>query len=247
MTDYAEEQSMEIEAMQAVFMDDFELISSDPSTYKIKIVPVLGGENYVGVSMVVKYTPKYPDEIPNICFVDAINISDDDIINLTQMIYDKIPEFLGMAMVYNITEVVKDWLLDRNVPKQEEGSMYDEMIRRQQKAKELADAEAEKEAAAIAEKNTIEHPKNWGTPVTPESFAAWKAKFESEMEKKEVKTVEKLTGKELFEKNGKTILENEDEILDKADHETGEDDDHVLVKEEEGIAEEEEEEEPTAE
>lgn len=41
----------------------------------------------VGVSMVVKYTPKYPDEIPNICFVDAVNISDDDIINLTQMIY----------------------------------------------------------------------------------------------------------------------------------------------------------------
>lgn len=74
------------------------VISSDPGTYKIKIVPVLGGENYgsccsacfdgvVGVSMVVKYTPKYPDEIPNICFVDAINISDDDIINLTQMIY----------------------------------------------------------------------------------------------------------------------------------------------------------------
>ena len=47
--------------------------------------------------------------------------------------------------------------------------------------------------------------------MTPESFAIWKAKFESEMEKKEVKTVEKLTEKELFEKNGKTILENEDE------------------------------------
>lgn len=80
------------------------------------------------------------------------------------------------------------------------------------------------------------------------------------MEKKEVKTVEKLTGKELFEKNGKTILENEDEswieevilwiVLDKADHETGEDgrldsrgwrvDDHVLMKEEEEGAEEEE-------
>ena len=35
--------------------------------------------------------------------------------------------------------------------------------------------------------------------------------MKTEMEKKEVKTVEKLTGKELFEKNGKTILENEDE------------------------------------
>lgn len=59
-----------------------------------------------------------------------------------------------MAMVYNITEVVKDWLIDRNVPKQEvwfeescnaqEGSMYDEMIKRQQRAKELADAAAQK-------------------------------------------------------------------------------------------------------
>lgn len=29
---------------------------------------------------------------------------------------DKAPEFVGMAMIYNITEVVKDWLLDRNKP-----------------------------------------------------------------------------------------------------------------------------------
>ena len=47
--------------------------------------------------------------------------------------------------------------------------------------------------------------------MTPESFAIWKAKFDSEMEKKEVMASDKLTGKELFEKNGRTILENEDE------------------------------------
>ena len=41
----------------------------------------------VSVSMVVRYTPNYPDEAPNVCFVDADNISDDDIIDLTQMIY----------------------------------------------------------------------------------------------------------------------------------------------------------------
>lgn len=29
-----------------------------------------------------------------------------------------------MAMVYNITEVVKDWLLDRNVPKQVVGVSF---------------------------------------------------------------------------------------------------------------------------
>ena len=41
----------------------------------------------VGVSMVIRYTPDYPDELPNICFVDAINIPEDDIISLTQMVY----------------------------------------------------------------------------------------------------------------------------------------------------------------
>lgn len=48
---------MEIEAMQAVFMDDFErwfyvslftrlVISDHPGTFKIKLVPELGGTNY---------------------------------------------------------------------------------------------------------------------------------------------------------------------------------------------------------
>ena len=47
---------MEIEAMEAVFMEDFQctffysylqiVISTDPGTYKIKLVPVLGGENF---------------------------------------------------------------------------------------------------------------------------------------------------------------------------------------------------------
>lgn len=55
------------------------------------------------------------------------------------------------------------------------------------------------------------HPKNWGTPVTPESFAEWKKKFEEEMHIERVVVKDKLTGKELFEKNGKTFLDNEDE------------------------------------
>ena len=224
---------MEIEAMQAVFMDDFELVSNNPTTYRIKIYPSLGGENYVSVSMVVRYPPNYPDEAPNVCFVDADNISEDDIIDLTQMIYERVPEFIGMAMVYNLTEIVKDWLIDRNVPKVEEGSMYDEMMKRHQKAKELADAEREEKEVAAAKQENIDHPKNWGTPVTPETFAEWKKKFDSEFHINEVVVRDKLTGKELFERNGKSILENEDAIIDEADKEDEADDDHVLVKEEE--------------
>ncbi|KAK8819836.1 hypothetical protein WA538_001941, partial [Blastocystis sp. DL] len=240
MSDHQEEQDMEIEAMQAVFMDDFELISDHPGTFKIKLVPELGGTNYVGVSMVIRYTPDYPDELPNICFVDAINIPEDDIISLTQMVYDRATEFVGMAMVYNISEVVKDWLIDRNVPHVEEGSMYDVMMNRQKREKEAEDAAAAEKAEEQAKVEMHEHPKNWGTPVTPESFAAWKAKFDEEMKVNEKVVSTKPTGRELFEKNGKSILENEDAILDKADQETEEDDDHVLQKEDEEEEEEEE-------
>lgn len=41
----------------------------------------------VGISMVIRYTPDYPDDLPNICFVDAVSIPEDDIISLTQMVY----------------------------------------------------------------------------------------------------------------------------------------------------------------
>lgn len=37
--------------------------------------------------MVIRYTDQYPDEAPNICFVDAVNIAEDDLVSLTQMIY----------------------------------------------------------------------------------------------------------------------------------------------------------------
>lgn len=36
--------------------------------------------------MLVRYTPMYPDEVPNIAFVDVVNLSEDDIQELTQMI-----------------------------------------------------------------------------------------------------------------------------------------------------------------
>ena len=36
--------------------------------------------------MVVKYTPMYPDEAPHIGFVDAVNLSEDGIQDLTQLV-----------------------------------------------------------------------------------------------------------------------------------------------------------------
>lgn len=106
-SDHLEEQAMEIEAMQAVFMDDFNCgillrfwfcsnikrsrdiqnqTCSRVRRWELRLV--LDILYYlVGISMVIRYTPMYPDDVPNICFVDAVNIPEDDIISLTQMIY----------------------------------------------------------------------------------------------------------------------------------------------------------------
>ena len=46
--------------------------------------------------------------------------------------------------------------------------------------------------------------------MTVETFNEWKKKFDAEMHINEVVVKDKLTGKELFERNGKSILENED-------------------------------------
>ena len=48
--------------------------------------------------MLVRYTPNYPDDVPHIGFVDAVNLSDDDIQELTQMVivlYDAIYNKIG--------------------------------------------------------------------------------------------------------------------------------------------------------
>lgn len=100
--------------------------------------------------------------------------------------------------------------------------MYEEMVKRQQREKE-----AESSAAAVVvcfvgvlcswpkirRSRNGTTPKELGNTCYPESFAIWKAKFDSEMQVSERTISTKPTGRELFERNGKSILENEDASL----------------------------------
>ncbi|POM80248.1 Hypothetical protein PHPALM_1943, partial [Phytophthora palmivora] len=45
MTDYKEEQAMEVEALEAIYMDDFSKLTEDPLTYQVHVVPNQDGEN----------------------------------------------------------------------------------------------------------------------------------------------------------------------------------------------------------
>ena len=83
----------------------------------------------------------------------------------------QIAEQVGMTMMYNISEAVKEWMQDRNV---KQLSMHEQMTERQKLAEIKAEAQELKKAEAVEKvSEQIRH----GTPVTPVVFAEWNLRF----------------------------------------------------------------------
>ena len=145
-------------------------------------------------------------------------------------------ENVGMPSIFTITELIKEWLSDNNIPGQD-GSMYAEMMRRSQqkdvetkkKAEKAAIIEAaESESKDKGEQDPAEleriRKRQAGTVVTLESFLEWKTKFEAEQREKELSELggkaevlkegaeERLSGKQLFLLN-KVGQEDEEELI----------------------------------
>ena len=96
---------------------------------------------------------------------------------------------LGSPSIYMVSETVKEWLLDNNAPGQD-GSMYADMLRRQQQKDVEIKKKIEKSEImkAAEQENNQDKPgelekirkHQQGNPVTLESFNAWKENFEKE-------------------------------------------------------------------
>merc|ERR1740131_665010 len=136
------------------------------------------------ILMKFTFPDKYPEEKPEIEFEDSDNIEDEHLQELKTHLDSVADENLGMAMVFTIVSEAIQWLGELNDRLKHEA---EEAIRRQ------------KEADEEEERKKLE-----GTKVTIESFLAWKAEFDAEMEalKKGAKAKEKKdnkkTGRELF-------------------------------------------------
>ncbi|KAK8810531.1 hypothetical protein WA158_007106 [Blastocystis sp. Blastoise] len=217
-----EQQMMEIEAMESIYMDEFQLINKDEGEYSIKIIPDPSGENFVSVVLHVKYTEEYPNSLPEITLDDPVCLRGTDLEQIYDIIDSCGKELLGNEMIFTIAESVREFLIPINEPRSSEVSMYEQMMNKQ---KHDAKIQAIKEAeTTVAEKQV----KKRGTPVTPEVFLAWFEKFMDEMGHHflTAEDSDKPSGRELFEKHSKELLaqersleegegvyEDEDEIL----------------------------------
>ncbi|KAG2422333.1 hypothetical protein HYH02_015451 [Chlamydomonas schloesseri] len=234
--DYQGEQDMELEALEAILMDD--LIEYDgnlPSgwvaagkSYKVIIAPEDeeggdSGDYPLKAELLFAHTPQYPEEPPSYKLRSVTGLSDADLAEATALLEEQVQANLGMAMIYTLIGAAKEWIQGRV----NSGPAVDPDLERK-KAEEAAE---KKRAEARAH----------GTPVTPEAFAAWKAKFDAEMAAAKARALEglkdddrakRLSGKAWFIKQAAAGLELEGmEALEEALSEDDEEDFDALEEE----------------
>ncbi|XWS16249.1 hypothetical protein CRYUN_Cryun34aG0068800 [Craigia yunnanensis] len=191
MTDHVQEQEMEIEALEAILMDEFKEIHSGESglstsnrCFQITLSHQL--------ALVFSHTEKYPDEPPllNVKSIRGIQTSDHKV--LKEKLEQEASENLGMAMIYTLVTSAKEWLSER----------YGQD----------ADADNAEEEEATKDEVIVPH----GEPVTVDTFLAWRERFEAELALERAKLMpesaltapkeKKLTGRQWFESGRATAV-----------------------------------------
>ena len=221
MTDYEEEQSMELEALEAIYGDDYVPSSSGSGREgAVQLVPLPGEgeeENHVALTLSFLFPETYPDVVPEITLESQRGLKEDALNELRAKLKGEAEESVGMPMIFNLAESAKEWLMERNIKSEDSMSMHEQMVERQRKAKEkeLAEQKKKEDEAAAARSGADKGGSGgnaavMGTPVTRETFEAWKKAFDAEMLEKyperRPENTGKPTGRELFEKN----MANED-------------------------------------
>lgn len=189
MTNYQEEQELELEALTSIFEEgkEFEKVSDTEFKLKFKPFPNDEQENHVSVTLRIAYTDTYPETAPDWELQDAV-MADDKVEELKSKIEESIESSLGMAMVYTIAEMCQEWLKENNV---KELSMHEQMMKRMGGDEEDEEGGDDDEDLDDDEINRIEEEEWKGLATKPEVpekdritvdiFNDWKKKFDAEM------------------------------------------------------------------
>mmetsp|Transcript_6310 Transcript_6310/g.15719 ORF Transcript_6310/g.15719 Transcript_6310/m.15719 type:complete len:266 (-) Transcript_6310:111-908(-) len=193
MTNYKEEQELEIEALQSIFTEGKEFERISDTEFKLHLVPDPSGEeeNHVKATLHIVYTDDYPDSPPDWKLEDVDSLGDTKQEDLRAKVTEVVESSMGMAMVYSMAEACQDYLKENNVKAL---SMHEEMMQRlgQQEGDAAAEGEGEEDAEDDDFDNGPDPEEEWKglaekalcpeeDRITLESFMEWKNKFEAEM------------------------------------------------------------------
>ncbi|EAU88561.2 hypothetical protein CC1G_04267 [Coprinopsis cinerea okayama7 len=191
----------ELEVLESIYPTELHRKSDTDIEIEAEQDEELEGIPNIKLLLAVHYPSAYPDVLPELK-LSAVEgeISEKEIEALMKDLHAIGEENLGMAMTFTLVSHLREQLTN---------------LARSNKA-EKARLEAEMERLALEE----EEARTRGTPVTVDSFKAWKAKFDKEIaaakareeeeklkgltpkEREEYKRAQlRLTGRQLFERN----------------------------------------------
>lgn len=184
MSEALEEQQMEIEALESIYPDEFKVMGQDPYRLSIDLLEGEGDEQF-GVRMQATLPAEYPNEPPILEFSILRRVGREQVQRVSEHVTALIEENLGVPMIFTLASAAQEWMQEHVG---EAPDLAEEYERNKQQFETFSDEAIYDQTEAIKERGTL---------VTPESFEAWKLKFDEEFGV--VKKEEKVTGRMIFE------------------------------------------------
>jgi hypothetical protein len=151
MTDHAEEQEMEAEALAAIFDTHFNSLPSSssgdaPLRWQVEIYPEMTADadeldevNHVAARLVVELPADYPERLPVLACELIKGLVEDHRVELLALAQEEAVANEGAPCIFAVVERLREWLADNNQKGLDDLSMHAQMIRKQQaKEKEVS-------------------------------------------------------------------------------------------------------------
>lgn len=113
----------EIESLEAILMEDVKIIRNEvtdfPEVIETTVLPTVGEDverQYVSVTLQVMPTTGYPDESPQFKLKNPRGLDDHGINAIENSIKAKLKESVGLPVVFDLIEVVREHLTSSNLP-----------------------------------------------------------------------------------------------------------------------------------
>jgi RWD domain len=136
MTDHAEEQEMEAEAMAAIFDSHFEILQA--SRWRVTIYPETGTSdeqelesiNHVGCRLLVTLSETYPEVLPELDIEIIKGLAADHQDEILRIAREEAEANIGAPSIFAITERIREWLVENNIKGLDDVSMHAQMMRK---------------------------------------------------------------------------------------------------------------------
>ncbi|KAI0243610.1 eukaryotic translation initiation factor 2-alpha kinase [Massospora cicadina] len=151
---YSEIQDNEIEAIKAIYMDDFELIDSNVKPWKvskrfkefrIRLCPFQEDlKRFVEINLRAKMPSHYPKIPPEIFLESPRGILERQLEELRALVKRKVNAAVGAEMIFDIADLVLEYISSHHAGT-EKSSFHEQMIKRQEQLNKEEEARAREE------------------------------------------------------------------------------------------------------